>query len=137
MSAITSSPENILTDLNQILEPIQEDMLVLNQVIGKRLTSEVTLINQISQYLVQAGGKRIRPAILFLVANALNDGKAVPFSHDMAAVVEFIHTATLLHDDVVDESDLRRGRKTANAVFGNAASVLVGDFLLKSLSNDG
>jgi len=129
MSVITSSPENILTDLNQILEPIQEDMRVLNQVIGKRLASEVTLINQISQYLVQAGGKRIRPAILFLVANALNDGKTVPFSHDMAAVVEFIHTATLLHDDVVDESDLRRGRKTANAVFGNAASVLVGDFL--------
>ena len=126
MSVITSSPENILTDLNQILEPIQEDMRVLNQVIGKRLASEVTLINQISQYLVQAGGKRIRPAILFLVANALNDGKTVPFSHDMAAVVEFIHTATLLHDDVVDESDLRRGRKTANAVFGNAASVLVG-----------
>jgi octaprenyl-diphosphate synthase len=110
-----------------VLEPIAEDMQQVNRVIRQRLASEVMLINQISEYIIGAGGKRLRPALLLLVAGALGDKTG--HRHELAAVVEFIHTATLLHDDVVDESDLRRGRKTANALFGNAASVLVGDFL--------
>ncbi|CAB3777531.1 polyprenyl synthetase family protein [Pararobbsia alpina] len=99
----------------------------VNRVIRKRLASEVVLINQISEYIISAGGKRLRPALLLIVARALGD--TGPHRHELAAVVEFIHTATLLHDDVVDESALRRGKQTANALFGNAASVLVGDFL--------
>jgi octaprenyl-diphosphate synthase len=96
-------------------------------VIRERLASRVALIDQISQYIITAGGKRIRPRLLLLFAEALGfDG---PERHELAAVVEFIHTATLLHDDVVDESSMRRGRATANSMFGNAASVLVGDFL--------
>ncbi|MGA7812669.1 polyprenyl synthetase family protein [Caballeronia sp.] len=110
-----------------VLEPIAEDMQQVNRVIRQRLASEVMLINQISEYIIGAGGKRLRPALLLLVSGALGD--TTGHRHELAAVVEFIHTATLLHDDVVDESDLRRGRKTANALFGNAASVLVGDFL--------
>ncbi|HEV7831911.1 MAG TPA: polyprenyl synthetase family protein [Caballeronia sp.] len=110
-----------------VLEPVSEDMQQVNRVIRQRLASEVMLINQISEYIIGAGGKRLRPALLLLVAGALGD--TTGHRHELAAVVEFIHTATLLHDDVVDESDLRRGRKTANALFGNAASVLVGDFL--------
>ncbi len=103
------------------------EMAQVDAVIHRRLASEVALINQISHYIVSAGGKRIRPLLVLLFARALDfDG---PERFEMAATVEFIHTATLLHDDVVDESDLRRGRKTANAIFGNAASVLVGDFL--------
>ena len=103
------------------------DMLRVDAVIGQRLASEVALINQISHYIVSAGGKRIRPRLVLLFAQALGfDG---PEQYELAATVEFIHTATLLHDDVVDESSLRRGRQTANALFGNAASVLVGDFL--------
>jgi octaprenyl-diphosphate synthase len=86
-------------------------------------------LTEISTYIIQAGGKRVRPALLLLIAKALANGKPTPHILEMAAVVEFIHTATLLHDDVVDESTLRRGRETANAAFGNAASVLVGDFL--------
>ncbi|WP_298013448.1 octaprenyl diphosphate synthase [uncultured Aquabacterium sp.] len=103
------------------------DMALVDEVIHQRLASKVALVNQISHYIVSAGGKRVRPMLLLLVAGAL--GEDTPHRHELAAVVEFIHTATLLHDDVVDESDLRRGRKTANALFGNAASVLVGDFL--------
>jgi octaprenyl-diphosphate synthase len=99
----------------------------VDAVIRRRLESEVALINQISQYIVSAGGKRIRPLLVLLFANAL--GFKGPERFELAATVEFIHTATLLHDDVVDESQLRRGRATANALFGNAASVLVGDFL--------
>jgi octaprenyl-diphosphate synthase len=118
-----------MVSLSNILHPIDADMKTLDQVIKKSLSSDVALINQISQYLIEAGGKRIRPALLFLISNALSNNKPVQYRHEIAAVLEFIHTATLLHDDVVDESDLRRGRKTANAVFGNAASVLVGDFL--------
>jgi octaprenyl-diphosphate synthase len=92
----------------------------------------VVLINQVAEYIIGAGGKRLRPMLLLLTASALRDGHGKSLgadAHQLAAVVEFIHTSTLLHDDVVDESDLRRGRKTANAVWGNAASVLVGDFL--------
>ena len=109
------------------MSPIADDMNALDAVIRARLDSEVVLIRTIGEYIVGAGGKRMRPALLLLVANAL--GYKGNYHHVLAGVVEFIHTATLLHDDVVDESDLRRGRSTANAVYGNAASVLVGDYL--------
>ncbi|ODS75591.1 MAG: octaprenyl diphosphate synthase [Bordetella sp. SCN 67-23] len=99
----------------------------VDAVIRARLDSDVPLIRTIADYIIGAGGKRMRPALLLMVARAL--GYEGQQHHLLAAVVEFIHTATLLHDDVVDESALRRGRATANAVFGNAASVLVGDFL--------
>ena len=102
-------------------------MAEVDAVIHRRLSSQVALVNQISHYIVNAGGKRVRPLLLLLVARAL--GCESNQRHELAAVVEFIHTSTLLHDDVVDESSLRRGRQTANAMFGNAASVLVGDFL--------
>ena len=102
-------------------------MFAVDTVIRARLNSEVVLIRTIADYIIGAGGKRMRPAILLMIAKAL--GYQGQQHHLLAAVVEFIHTATLLHDDVVDESDLRRGRSTANAVFGNAASVLVGDYL--------
>ena len=126
---LPSTEAKTALNLNEILSPIASDMLTLNEVIKARLSSQVALIDQVSTYIIQAGGKRLRPALLFLISQALADGKQIHHTHDLAAVIEFIHTATLLHDDVVDESDLRRGRKTANAVFGNAASVLVGDFL--------
>ncbi len=112
-------------------EPIKQllaaDMAIVDQVIRARLQSEVALVSQVGEYIVSGGGKRLRPALVVLSAKAL--GYTGKHHHDLAAVVEFIHTATLLHDDVVDESDLRRGRATASALFGNAASVLVGDFL--------
>lgn len=115
------------TSTTSLLEPIAADMRAVDAVIRQHLNSEVVLISQIADYIIAAGGKRLRPVILLLIANAL--GYRGTAHHALAGVVEFIHTATLLHDDVVDESDLRRGRDTANAVFGNAASVLVGDFL--------
>jgi octaprenyl-diphosphate synthase len=102
-------------------------MLRVDVVIRDRLASRVALIDQISAYIISAGGKRIRPRLVLLFSEAL--GFFGRERYELAAIVEFIHTATLLHDDVVDESQLRRGRPTANAVFGNAASVLVGDFL--------
>lgn len=102
-------------------------MQKVDEVIRVRLASRVALIDQISHYIISAGGKRIRPRLVLLFAEAL--GFEGPERYELAAIVEFIHTATLLHDDVVDESSLRRGRQTANAMFGNAASVLVGDFL--------
>ena len=102
-------------------------MLRVDAVIRDRLSSRVALIDQIAGYIVGAGGKRIRPRLVLLFSQAL--GFEGPERYELAAIVEFIHTATLLHDDVVDESALRRGRATANATFGNAASVLVGDFL--------
>lgn len=111
----------------RLLAPIASDMEQVNRVIRQSLASDVLLINQIAEYIIGAGGKRLRPALLLLVAGAL--GETSHQRHVLAAVVEFIHTATLLHDDVVDESELRRGRQTANALFGNAASVLVGDYL--------
>jgi octaprenyl-diphosphate synthase len=112
---------------NPITHAIAADMEAVNTVIRQRLHSEVSLVNQIAEYIISAGGKRIRPVLVLLVANAYGyRGRA---HHELAAVVEFIHTATLLHDDVVDESSMRRGRQTANAMFGNAASVLVGDYL--------
>ena len=106
---------------------ISSDMQAMDAVIARRLSSEVQLVRQVSQYIVAAGGKRLRPALLLLLCGALDYRGDQRFN--LAAVVEFIHTATLLHDDVVDESTLRRGRATANAAFGNPASVLVGDFL--------
>ena len=99
----------------------------VDSIIRQRLTSEVALVDQIAGYITGAGGKRIRPQLVLLFANAL--GFQGPERFELAAIVEFIHTATLLHDDVVDESELRRGRKTASALFGNAASILVGDFI--------
>ena len=103
------------------------EMDAVNQLIRTRLASDVALINQISEHIIVAGGKRLRPMLAVLAARAL--GHAGPEPHQLAAIIEFIHTSTLLHDDVVDESGLRRGRKTANALWGNAPSVLVGDFL--------
>lgn len=102
-------------------------MLHVDAEIRKHLQSEVALINQVAEYIINSGGKRLRPALVLLSAGAL--GSIQPQHHTLAAVIEFIHTATLLHDDVVDESGMRRGRATANAMFGNAASVLVGDFI--------
>ena len=102
-------------------------MLAIDQVIRDRLHSEVVLVRQVAEYIIGGGGKRLRPALVLLSAGAL--GYRGTSHHTLAAVVEFIHTATLLHDDVVDESALRRGQPTANTLFGNAASVLVGDFV--------
>lgn len=106
---------------------LAEDMRAVDLVIARRLDSGVPLVSQVSQYIISAGGKRLRPALLLLCCGALGYQGTQRFN--LAAVVEFIHTATLLHDDVVDESKLRRGNPTANETFGNAASVLVGDFL--------
>lgn len=114
-------------NIKQISELAEQDMQLVNQCISKQLNSDVALINQLGMYIVNSGGKRIRPMLTVLAANAL--GYQGDKQHTLAAIVEFIHTATLLHDDVVDESTLRRGKQTANAVFGNQASVLVGDFL--------
>ena len=112
---------------NPITDVITADMSAVNDVIRRQLYSDVPLVNQVAEYIISAGGKRLRPVLVLLIANAYGyQGKN---HHDLAATIEFIHTATLLHDDVVDESSLRRGRQTANALFGNAASVLVGDFL--------
>jgi octaprenyl-diphosphate synthase len=106
---------------------IAADIRSVDELIRRRLGSDVALIRQIAEYIITGGGKRLRPALVFLAAGAT--GYRGAHHVELAAVIEFIHTATLLHDDVVDESELRRGRKTANAEFGNAASVLVGDFL--------
>lgn len=114
-------------NLEQINELTAQDMADVNATILEQLNSEVSLINKLGYYIISGGGKRIRPMIAVLAARAVNyTGK----QHvTVAALIEFIHTATLLHDDVVDESDMRRGKATANAAFGNAASVLVGDFI--------
>jgi octaprenyl-diphosphate synthase len=122
LSAVLLAPSQ-----NSLIEPISSDMEAVNRVIRQQLHSDVPLVSQIADYIITAGGKRIRPVLVLLVANAF--AYKGTHHHALAAVVEFIHTATLLHDDVVDESSLRRGRETANAMFGNAASVLVGDFV--------
>ena len=128
-SASTPQSQNPVTEqpLGDALAELNAQMHEVDAVIGRRLSSDVALINQISGYIVHAGGKRMRPKLVLLFANALGFEDAARF--ELAATVEFIHTATLLHDDVVDESSMRRGKQTANAMFGNAASVLVGDFL--------
>ena len=113
--------------LEAIREFIEADLRAVDEAIRARLDSDVPLIRQVADYIVGGGGKRLRPILLLLSAGAF--GYRGRHHHELAAVIEFIHTATLLHDDVVDESDLRRGRATANALFGNAAAVLVGDFV--------
>jgi octaprenyl-diphosphate synthase len=110
-----------------VLDLVSPDMIEVDRVIAQRLDSGVPLVGDVAQYIISAGGKRLRPVLLLLTCGAL--GFTGSQRHNLAAVVEFIHTATLLHDDVVDESTLRRGRPTANERFGNPASVLVGDFL--------
>ncbi|MGK0673475.1 MAG: octaprenyl diphosphate synthase [Halothiobacillaceae bacterium] len=114
-------------NLEQVRIATADDMARVNQLIERSLHSEVALIRQIATYIIHGGGKRLRPLLHLLAARAA--GYEGEHHYTLAAVIEFIHTSTLLHDDVVDESGMRRGRKTANAVFGNAASVLVGDFL--------
>ncbi|WP_417439279.1 octaprenyl diphosphate synthase [Idiomarina sp.] len=114
-------------DMQSINALAKDDMLGVNALIGEQLQSDVALINQLGLYIVNSGGKRLRPLLAILACRAL--GYKGNDHRKLATIIEFIHTATLLHDDVVDESELRRGRKTANAVFGNEASVLVGDFL--------
>ncbi len=114
-------------NITSIFALIDDDMQAVNEEIRQRLNSEVVLIRTIADYIISSGGKRLRPTMLLLMTNAL--GYQGKHHHVLAAVIEFIHTSTLLHDDVVDESDVRRGRPTANVVFGNATSVLVGDYL--------
>ncbi len=115
------------TPLSSIQSCIEADIEAVNKVILQSLHSEVALVNQVANYIINSGGKRLRPILVLLSAGLFGDIK--PAHHQLAAVVEFIHTATLLHDDVVDESSKRRGQSTANSLFGNAASVLVGDFV--------
>jgi octaprenyl-diphosphate synthase len=118
----------ILTmELEKIRQLAHADMLAVNDLIQQQVNSDVSLINQLGFYIVNSGGKRLRPLLTVLAARAVNIDNNQ--HHTLAAIIEFIHTSTLLHDDVVDESTMRRGRETANAVFGNQASVLVGDFL--------
>ncbi|MBU3021151.1 octaprenyl diphosphate synthase [Aestuariibacter sp. A3R04] len=114
-------------DINTIRELAADDMKAVNALIQQQVDSDVSLINQLGFYIVNSGGKRLRPLLSVLAARAM--GITTGKHHTLAAIIEFIHTSTLLHDDVVDESTLRRGQETANAIFGNQASVLVGDFL--------
>jgi octaprenyl-diphosphate synthase len=118
---------SLLSTRIEALAPVAEDLGKVDALIRRRLDSDVALVRQVAEYLVAAGGKRLRPALLLLACGATGYRESPRI--ELAAVIEFIHTATLLHDDVVDASDLRRGRTTANAAFGNAAAVLVGDFL--------
>ncbi|MGH1542809.1 MAG: polyprenyl synthetase family protein [Arenicella sp.] len=125
----TNTPST--SDIKPVLELVADDMQQVNSYIKNQLNSDVALINQLSHYIVQAGGKRLRPVSLLLCSHACSPETPQTSSAiiTLAAIIEFIHTATLLHDDVVDESSQRRGKDTANEVWGNAASVLVGDFL--------
>ena len=125
-----SSSQNPTIDFNAIKQLSSLEAKAVDQLIVEKLRSDVVLINEIGRYIINNGGKRLRPMLLLLAAKALGE---VSNNHlILAAVIEFIHTATLLHDDVVDESQLRRGNQSANAVWGNAASVLVGDYLYSS-----
>ncbi len=126
---LTETPTGISAPqtIEHVNELVAGDMAAVNQLIEKRLQSEVVLVNQISGYIIHSGGKRLRPILMLLSARAF--GYTGEQHFNLAAIVEFIHTATLLHDDVVDASDRRRGRETANALWGNEAAVLVGDFL--------
>ncbi len=127
MSSAPILKSRTVVDFAGVQSLIAPEMAQVNTLIRQSLASDVVLINQIAEHIIGGGGKRLRPMLHLLAAEAAGyDGAG---KHQLAAVIEFIHTATLLHDDVVDESDLRRGRKTANALWGNAASVLVGDFL--------
>lgn len=127
LSGLAAAPSPRPADLAELLAPIAGDLADTDALIRARLRSEVSMINDIGGYIVNAGGKRLRPALALMSARALGASGELPLL--LAAVVEFIHTATLLHDDVVDHSDRRRGRKTANAVWGNEGAVLSGDFL--------
>lgn len=117
----------VSVSLQACLARIADDMQQVDTVIRQSLSSQVPLINQISEYIIHSGGKRLRPTLVLMAADLA--GTVTPAHHALAAIIEFIHTATLLHDDVVDASELRRGKSTANHVYGNPASVLVGDFL--------
>jgi len=123
---VAEAPDSHM-DLAAIQALVSDEMAAVNTLIRRRLHSDVALIDQVAEHIIAAGGKRLRPMLVLLAARAC--GYTGRDHLQLAAVIEFIHTATLLHDDVVDESDLRRGRKTANALWGNAPSVLVGDFL--------
>lgn len=130
LRSTSQPPATIRTDaeaLAEIRRPVKADLGAVDTVIVERLGSDVALVNEISSHIVNSGGKRLRPLLVLLAARAA--GYAGREHHTLAAVIEFIHTATLLHDDVVDNSSLRRGRVTANVLFGTEASVLVGDFL--------
>ena len=120
-------PQSDKLDLDTIRELVRDDWTGVNAAILENLQSDVALVNTVSRYIINSGGKRLRPMLVLLAANACAHKGTQHIN--LAAVIEFIHTATLLHDDVVDGSDQRRNRDTANAVWGNAASVLVGDFL--------
>ncbi len=120
----TDDPTQLLAALTTLVD---DDLAAINRHVDKQLASDVALIRQMGSYIIAAGGKRLRPLTLVLAARALNYSGTAHI--DLAGVIEFIHTATLLHDDVIDESALRRGRQTANDLWGNSASVLVGDFL--------
>jgi len=122
---MASTQQNMQADNIKAL--VADDMKAVDDVIQARLSSDVVLVNQLSHYIVNSGGKRLRPILSLMASRAC--GYEGTHHYTLAAIIEFIHTATLLHDDVVDESELRRGKETANALFGNAASVLVGDFL--------
>ena len=126
-TSVPAAPSEFPPTSTSAIPLMTTEMEEVDAVIRLRLASDVALIDQISHYIIAAGGKRIRPQLVLLFCGAL--GFKGPERFELAATVEFIHTATLLHDDVVDESALRRGRETANALFGNAASVLVGDFV--------
>jgi octaprenyl-diphosphate synthase len=128
LNLLTSASKPV--DFQSIKALVADETKAVDALIIQELSSDVVLINQMGHYIVNNGGKRLRPMLLLLAAKAL--GGINPHHITLAAVIEFIHTATLLHDDVVDESDLRRGRESANAVWGNAASVLVGDYLYSS-----
>ncbi|MGN1149786.1 MAG: polyprenyl synthetase family protein, partial [Sutterella sp.] len=113
--------------IRQVLAPIAEDMKAVDDIIRNELSSDVPRMREISEYITGAGGKRMRPALLMLICRAL--GYKGEMHRYLGATIELLHTATLMHDDVVDESDMRRGRPTANSRWGNGAAVLVGDFL--------
>jgi octaprenyl-diphosphate synthase len=136
MSRSTAAPETGRQappplDIGSLYELVADDFAAVNALIPRQLTSDVELVEKISRYIVESGGKRLRPLLVLLSARTLNYApeQGDPAHVKLAAIIEFLHTATLLHDDVVDRSDLRRGRSTANALWGNASSVLVGDFL--------
>ena len=128
--SMDNQPQNLPNpSLDTALALVENELQAVDKTINANLKSDVALINQLGHYIIQAGGKRLRPVALLLATKALSNNKVPTHAITLAAIIEFIHTATLLHDDVVDESEMRRGRETANEVFGNAASVLVGDYL--------
>ena len=123
-----------MVEYSELMQPIKKELEVVSKEIKKQLKSEVVLVNQVANYIIDSGGKRLRPALVLLMAKVICSEQNIQKKYyldliKMACVIEFIHTATLLHDDVVDESGLRRSKETAFSLFGSAPSVLVGDFL--------